>query len=406
MKKDYDIIIVGGGPAGVATALYGKRLGFKILLIDKKKFPREKTCGDALSTYSIKRLEELNLLKKLHTIPSIKINHITFSAPNKKIVKLKTTPPGYEGEICGYVSKRFDFDNMLLQAAKEQVEVLEESKVEELILNGSQISGVIIKNKDNTKSEVTANIVVGADGYNSTVAKKAGVFDNDSDHWMVSVRGYYKGVTGISNAIEMHYTKDVIPGYFWIFPSPYDSANVGVCLPKKYVVKKKINLNNLMQKIINSSSFKERFKNAEPIGKVTGWTLPVGTKKRKIHGNGYILVGDAAGLVDPFSGEGIGNALTSGKFAAECIKDIFSKEDFSAEAINIYPDKLWAKMSSEFSLSHKLIQLTRYPSLINFVINRAIKSEFVANWLSGVVAETIPRDELTSIGTYFKLLFK
>ncbi|MCK5077453.1 MAG: NAD(P)/FAD-dependent oxidoreductase, partial [Calditrichia bacterium] len=313
---------------------------------------------------------------------------------------------GHENEICGYTVKRRDFDQMLFNAAKEKVETLEEHQVIDLLREGEQITGVVVKDKDEKISEISCKIVVGADGYNSIVAKKLNIFDNDPAHWMISVRGYYKGVTGMSDAIEMHYCREVIPGYLWIFPCSGGMANVGVCLPKKYVLMKNINLNKLMDDLTTKSSFKNRFKNAELIGKVKGWTLPVGTKKRQIHGNGFILTGDAAGLIDPFSGEGIGNALTSAKFASETFKKVFPENDFSAEALKEYPDKLWAKMSSEFGLSNKLIKLTRYPLLINFVLNRAIKSEFVANWLSGVVAETIPRNELTSVGTYFKLLFK
>lgn len=404
MKYDADVIIVGAGPAGASTGLFLADSGLKVVVVDKAKFPRDKICGDAISAYTVNRLKELNLESKLDSIPKTKITKIVFSAPNEKEIKLKFTPDGHENEIYGYVLRRIDFDYMMVTALRDKVDFIEGIAAKDIVVKDSRVAGVVLD--DDKSTTLYAKLVVGADGYKSLIARKMGVYESDPNHWLVAVRAYYKGVTGMDSAIEMHFDDSIVPGYFWIFPVEDGITNVGLGALKSHVQKNKINLKKAMLNVLDRPLFKNRFNGAENITPIVGWNLPIGSKQRKVHGNGYILVGDAAGLVDSFTGEGVGNSVAAGKIAAESIKEIITGEDFSEQATAIYAERLWKKLGPELALSTKLLRLAHHRWLINYVINRASKSEYVRDWLSRVVAEIVPRDELVNPFTYIKLLYK
>jgi flavin-dependent dehydrogenase len=111
------------------------------------------------------------------------------------------------------------------------------------------------------------------------------------------------------NYIELHFLKDFLPGYLWIFPLPNGLCNVGAGILSSHASRNHINLRDrLMRAIRNHPDLSSRFTNAEMIGKVEGWGLPLGSKRRRLSGDNFLLTGDAASLIDPFTGEGISNS--------------------------------------------------------------------------------------------------
>jgi geranylgeranyl reductase family protein len=403
MQHTTDVIIIGAGPAGASTALYLEKMGVKPLVIDKAEFPREKICGDAISAYTVNRLKELGIEEKLNPLSKTKINRIVYSSPDQTQVSIKFAPDGYEDQIYGYVLRRKDFDYMLYQRLEEKVEVLTGKKVTDLLIEGGMVKGVYLEGESRP---IRSRLVVGADGYHSIIARKMNIYDQNPAHWLVAVRAYFEGVEGMSDAIELHFADLIVPGYFWIFPVEKGISNVGLGMPKNVLRERKINLKKMLDEVIQLHLFKERFKKARPISPVVGWHLPIGNVRRKVYGNGFILVGDAAGLVDPFSGEGVGNSFASGKIAAEAILECLNKGDFSEASTVVYSRKLWAKLGPELDLSSKLLKMANWKWLINFVVRRASQSEYVRDWLGKITAELIPRSQLVNPLTYIKLLVK
>jgi menaquinone-9 beta-reductase len=191
--------------------------------------------------------------------------------------------------------------------------------------------------------------------------------------YAVGLRAYYKGVEGLdkNNFIELHFLPEVLPGYFWIFPLPNGMANVGVGILSERIREKKINLREQMLKAIEvNPTINHRFKNAELIGKIQGWGLPMGMERQPVSGNNFILTGDAASLIDPFSGEGIGNALYSGMLAAEAIKQAIEAKQYDGVFFKqTYDDVLYKRLGDELKISATLQRLCRYPWLFNLVVN-------------------------------------
>ena len=402
----YDVIIVGAGPAGTTAALYAHRLELKCILLDKAVFPRDKICGDALSGKSIRIMRELGILDELNNLDGSEINRITFGSP-KNIqfdVNLKGTQNN-DQITKGFVIPREIFDNYLFEKANAVADTRQGFSVKDLIFENNYVVGVKGKTRSGKEEEFRAPVVMGCDGSNSIVARKLGLYEMEMDHTSVAVRCYYEGVKGLTDQIELHYVKEVNPGYFWLFPAGDGRANIGIGLSKSDMKKENRTLRQIMDEVTQTEYFKERFADAKQLERPVGWNLPLGSIHRKNHGNGFMLLGDAAGLVDPFTGEGIGNAMVSGQYAMEVAAKSKPSGDFSEKAFAEYDELLWREIGKELRTSTKLQSLARSKFLLNFVINRASRNEEVQNIISGMLANEIPKDELSSPLFYFKILF-
>jgi menaquinone-9 beta-reductase len=370
-KNNFDVVIVGAGPAGSACAIGLAESGLRVALIDKASFPRDKTCGDALNIDVVNQLAFMggtlaaafaNISTKTATC-GIKV----FSASGDAFAI-----PLYHNKVksCGYVMKRFDFDNFLYQYAKAQrgITCFENCAVKDIASTSNSVSIIT------GAMQLHAKMVVGADGAHSIVAKKLAGQKVDMRHNSAGLRQYYQGVTGFhdDNLIELHFLKETAPGYFWIFPLPGGMANIGIGMNSAEVARKKLNLRQLLQTIITTNpQMKERFRNATPLETVKGYGLPLGGKKRPLSGDHFLLTGDAAALIDPLSGEGIGNAVRSGRIAAQHIISCFAAGNFSASFNKGYDKIIYEKMWHEFRVSRLLMKVARRRWLTSLIIRKA-----------------------------------
>ena len=402
----YDLIIVGAGPAGTTAALYAERNNLNCIVVDKATFPRDKICGDALSGKSVRIFDELNLTKEIEQLEGSEINRITFGGPNHKHFDVHLKGNKRNNYITkGFVIPRKIFDYFLFKKAKEVTEILEGFKVKDLIYKNGKPVGIKGVNRKGDEQIIEAPIILGCDGAHSIISRKLDAYKKDMEHTAVAIRCYYEGVEGLSNQIELHYIKEVKPGYFWLFPAGGNKANIGIGLSKNDAKKEDRTLTNIMEDVTQSQYFKGRFSNAKPLEKPKGWNLPMGSIHRKNYGDGYMLLGDAAGLVDPFTGEGIGNAMVAAKYAISTAKKAIDKGDYSKNVLSEYDQLLWGEIGKELRTSTKLQSLSRSSFLLNFVINRASRNQEVQDIISGMLSKEIPKDELSSPLFYFKILF-
>ena len=402
----YDIIIVGGGPAGTTAALYAKKLGLRSILIEKAIFPRDKICGDALSGKSVRMMRELDILSEVEKLNGAQINRITFGSPSNKQFDISLNNKKNDKiKKKGFVIPRKIFDNYLFKKASNVTETRQGARVIDIIKKNNFVIGVIVKNYDGKEESIYAPIILGCDGPFSIIARKLGLYKMDMNHTSVAIRCYYRGVKGLSDQIELHFLKEVKPGYLWLFPAGKGIANIGIGLSKSDAKKESRTLSQILNDVIKSKYFKKRFSDAIQLEKPIGWNLPLGTIHRKNYGNGFMLLGDAAGLVDPFTGEGIGNAMVSAKYAIQVAKRSIEKNDFSEFLFSEYDNLLWKELGKELRTSTKLQKLARSSFLLNFVINRASRNDEIKNIISGMLANEIPKDELSSPSFYFKMFF-
>jgi geranylgeranyl reductase family protein len=409
-KKDFDIIIVGAGPGGCTTAMALADSDLKIGIIEAATFPRDKICGDALSGKVIDIMKKIpieGLVAEFEKFAE-KIDSwgVQFVAPNLKALDVPFTSDKSKYKIApGYIAKRKDFDNFMFEQTKKlpNVTIFEGTKVKDVKISRQEATVTT----ENGKTFI-ADIVIGADGAQSVVTKKLTDIRVEKDHYCAGLRAYYENVSGMhkENFIELIFVKDFLPGYFWIFPLPNNQANVGVGMLSSAVSKNKVNLKERMIDIIdNHPIISKRFKNAKIVDEIKGYGLPLGSKKRRISGNRFILIGDAAYLIDPFTGEGIGNALISGLKAAEFLKSAFETNDFSKKNTKQYDDATYKRLWQELSLSRKMQKLLRFPWLFDLVVNKANKNEALQKMIMSMFEDMDLREDLKKPSFYFKLIF-
>ena len=409
----YDLIIVGGGPAGAGAALYARRQGLKTLLLDKDKFPRDKICGDALSGKSVAILLELGLLEQVRALPGAAINRVVFGSPDHSAVDIDLKEHDLHNSLTGqvlpmegFVIRRQVFDHFLFERARQAADnCVEQFTVRDLVFEHGQVCGVRGRQEGGEEVEYRGRVVLGCEGFNSVVARKTGLYRHDGEHWLVALRCYYENVQELTDQIELHFVDDILPGYFWIFPLENGCANVGIGLGHNDIKSHNVDLKESLRQVIASDAFRARFAQARPLEGPVGWNLPIGSKQRQIHGAGFLLLGDAAGLIDPFTGEGIGNALYSARFAAQTVAEACEAGDFSAAFLRRYEERLWDSLGGELKTSSQLRRLGQRRFLMNLVIRKAARSAEVSDLICGMLASSVPRQRLVNPLFYLKLLW-
>ncbi|MFA0962220.1 geranylgeranyl reductase family protein [Roseivirga sp. BDSF3-8] len=408
----YDVLISGAGPAGTSCALSLKNSGLQVGLIDKATFPRDKICGDALSPDVINQLRLLSEREEGLTLPFSQatrktgMHGITFVSPAGHRLEVPVKVPHKAGDVLsapGYVMARQHFDNFLLRQVKEQTEI-EVKEGTEALEAGQTADGFAITTN---RGVIHTRFLVLADGAQSRLARSVAGMKVEHDHYCAGIRQYWEGVTFPATRpfIELHFLHDVLPGYFWIFPMPNGRANVGLGMLSAAVRKNKVNLRQLLDHIIKEHpGVAHRFSRARALETPKGWGLPVGSKKRPLSGYRYVVCGDAASLIDPFTGEGIGNAIRSGRVAADTIRQTFDTQQFGAAALKSYDKEIYRRMGKELALSRRMQQMLRFPFLFDLVVKKAARNPALRSLITAMLTDMDIKKELIKPSFYGKLL--
>ncbi|MBI5218209.1 MAG: geranylgeranyl reductase family protein [Bacteroidia bacterium] len=403
----FDIIIVGAGPAGCSCAINLAHSGLNIAILDKALFPKDKICGGALSDRAVN-----TILRMPDPIPSdfikfqkkIVAQGIRLFAPDNSYYDLiLPSRKGNENIANGYICRRTDFDNFMFeQLLRYKNIIFIHCNVTDVEIHSDKVTVISETNSFESK------LLVAADGANSLISRKLCGFTINKNIFSTAVRAYYKNVTGFDskNLAELHFIKNILPGYLWIFPLGDDLYNVGIGGPAKLLEKKKIKLSEFMLRLISEHpTLSLRFKNASSEGKIHTHSLPLGTKKQKLSGERFILAGDAASLVDPFSGEGIGNALLSGEMAAKFIERCFAENNFSETYIKSYDETIYKRLWAEFKIHYRMSKFFRYEFLFNFLIRKANKNKRFHEMISDMLQNNMKRKQLLNPLLYLQLFF-
>jgi len=347
VSMKYDVIITGSGPAGTTAANILSRKGFKVLILEKSSFPRKKICAGGLTPKTVKLLDEIGIISE---------NELFADAGNvKKIkgVKVVVDNIGYSGDFegkSGACINRNVFDNLLKEKAIESgATLLENASAFEPLIERNRVCGLKYKNTGTENEqilEVRAKLVIIAEGAASPLTRKLSKFK--SSHLIRAVNAVCKPEPGrLSDYFDFYFDKNILPGYFWCFPfrAGEDYASAGFGVEKQLDLKKEYY--NLHNKYIP---------NIPIIEPPASWIIPCDYPK-KIFGDGWLLTGDAAGLANPITGEGIYYAIKSGEFAAGVTAKSLSSGDTGVNVLKEYKILIDDRFKKEYNLSRVIKKL-------------------------------------------------
>lgn len=312
-KTRFDVLVVGAGPAGSITALVLARAGARVALLDKARFPRDKACGDLVGPRALQLMDDLGLPSP----PGLDVGEMVVVGPTGRRVLL----PCFAGESYPGRARavpRTIFDDVLRTAALEAGAVACDGRADQPLFSDSGLEGFTVGGSQ----ELRADFVVGADGATSNVAQSAGLVESSRVLWGFAVRCYVDQSVDMPaitlwEPVRWH----AFPGYGWIFPGRSGVANVGIgvgTLSDRQAGARAVRqLPAYLEYLVRLGLL-----DTAPTGRLPrrmgGW-LKMGMVGTTPARGRVLLVGDAAGLVNPLQGEGISQAMTSGRAAAEAI---------------------------------------------------------------------------------------
>ena len=377
------ITIIGAGPAGQMASLFLAKCGIPSLLIDKGAHPRLKPCADVVTGQAMRILHELDPdlpLDKTFTDKYLPINGTLLHTPNGKTLDIAFLPLNKLEHLPTCIAMpRMDFDNWLHQKIKASplIELRENTAITTWERNDKSQDWILFDAKK--EPIVQTKLLIIATGSTASLPFTVGHLTKEDKHFAIGVRGYFKHVGNdkFPNHAELFFHRKLMPGGFYIAPFKDGIANVNIVMRSDIVKRNKLNLNTLFWEMVElHPTLRERFKNAEQVGKLEGSALHLGTKRRGISGNGYMLAGDAGGLIDLISANGIPQAMISGKFAAEQAAIALEKNDFSATVLKDYDKKVFKKIDNDLKLGRIMSPFLSH----NFVLTTIAKTlDFLAS---------------------------
>jgi geranylgeranyl reductase family protein len=397
-----DVIIVGAGPAGSATAAYLAMTGLDVLLLEKTTFPREKVCGDGLTPRAVKELITLGIPTpeddgwiKNHGLRIIG-GGMRLSLPWPDLASF---PP------YGLVRTRQDFDDILAKhAVKHGARLREGTNVTGPILDSrGSIVGVTAKAVDDkgraTGPELryTAPLVVAADGNSSRLSLAMGREKREDRPMGVAVRTYYTSPRHdddyLESWLELWSTDDagkkvLLPGYGWIFGVGDGTSNVGLGILNTSSAFGKTDYKDVMRRWVATMPADWTYNDETMVGPIRGAALPMGFNRQPHYDNGLLLVGDAGGMVNPFNGEGIAYAMESGRLAAEVIAQAFARgTDAQRERVlQSYPKVMADALGGYYTLGRYFAKMIGNPEVMRLATKYGLPRTTLMKFLLKVMA--------------------
>jgi len=381
---DRDVVVIGAGPAGTAAAIELSNSGLSTLLIDKSDFPRDKCCGDGLTASALRQLELLEF--EPSTTPSWNwIDSAKIRSTSSRVVTL-----GFpnNGRHYAAVARRFDFDDALLRhAVSRGAEFLPRTTMTSVLaISRSQIE-VSLSNGES----VRAKRIIAADGVYSSTRKTVGLTRNEGVGDWHAFRQYFPRTNDMKDReIYVSFESDLIPAYFWNFPLADGSSNIGFGIHTG-------SINRLggmaeMWRDIQTRNHLATFFQTESDERLKAWPIPANVRRQSLTHGPIFFVGDAASSSDPLTGEGIGQALETGRLAALAIIGNFGA-DSSASALT-YERSVRDSLFADDKWSRALMRGLSHRKGTRFGVRVAGASPFLSQLMARWMFEDFHRSEI------------
>ena len=380
---EVDVAVVGGGPSGAATAYYLATRGHSVLLCEKKRFPREKTCGDGLTPRAVKILQDMGLGGELGAWEAVRGLRL-----HRGGTSLEIPFPSLEA-WCNYglVKARKDLDRLVLDHAKRAgAGVLHGAQVIEPLIVDGTVRGIAAQH-EGERCEVRAHWVVCAEGAASKLARALGRVRAARYPMGFAIRQYFSSPQHRSGWFEIFLDvrggRHLIPGYGWIFPMGDGTVNGGVGVLNSARGWAGLNLHRLQEAFLANLAPEWQVDADGACTRPRAGRLFMGGSVWPPHGPGFLLAGDAAGAINPCSGEGIAYGYETGRIAADHIDQALRRGE--SPSLNGYTAELEETYSAYYRLGRGFARLIAHPRVWETVVSMAMQSRSLMSFFVTVL---------------------
>lgn len=375
--RQVDVLVVGAGPGGSATAYHLANHGLDVMLVEKSAFPREKVCGDGLTPRAVSALVRMGI--DVHDpgferVDGLRIysRHVTLELPWPD---LQDFPP------FGLVRSRGEFDELLARRAEKAGAMLLErtEALSPIVGEDGWVTGARVRTEGGAEESIGARFVVASDGASSRFATQMGVRRDESRPLGIAARRYYRVQRQpgpwFESWLDLWEGDSLLPGYGWLFPLADGSMNLGAGLLNTFKGFKDLSAQRVFDAFSRMLPADWEISEETAQGRTLSGPLPMGLNRVPTAVPGMLLVGDAAGVVNPWNGEGIAYAIETGEMAAELLHEAITKD--RPGLAHTYPSRLRQAYGRYYSLGRVFVTLIGNPTVMRTLTRYGLPQEWL-----------------------------
>ncbi|MEX2322210.1 MAG: geranylgeranyl reductase family protein [Acidimicrobiia bacterium] len=386
-----DVLVVGGGPGGSAAAYWLARDGHQVLLVEKHEYPRDKTCGDGLTPRSIYQLEQMGFdfaVPEFHRITGLR-------AYSSELVIEMEWPDHPTLPRWGGVIRRADLDHQVARLTEKQGVVVRQHTTAMPIVTDGRITGVRLTSGDDVEV-VEPRFVVVADGSLSRFGRDLGTARDKTRPYGLAARAYYASPMSTDGFMESQldlrdHSGASVPGYGWVFPLGDGTVNLGVGVLSTFRRWKELNTTVLMEAMAESAPDHWGLTDQSQVTDARGGKLPMSFSVGPLVGPNWVVIGDAAGAINPFNGEGIAYAYETGRIAARHVGRAIAADDHTM--LWGYRDEITDTYGLYYKVARAFVHLIGRPGAMRILTRTGLRSRPLMEWTLRVMANILRPDE-------------
>lgn len=398
-----NVLVVGGGPAGSAAAYWLARDGHSVTLVEKKHFPRDKTCGDGLTPRAIYWLTEMGFdfsVPELHRITGLR------SFAGDDLFLEMNWPQHSRYPDWGGVIRRRDLDAQVAALARKQGVLVREETEATPVVDQGELAAVDLAH-DGEVERVIPEVVVIADGSLNRFGRELGTVRRKDYPMGLAARGYYRSPRSTDPFLESQLdlrdeSGATMPGYGWVFPLGDGTVNVGVGLLSTFKRWKHVNTTRMMEDYTRVAPRYWELEEEGRLGKPVGGKLTMSFSKAPLVGSNWITVGDAAGAINPWNGEGISYGYETGYLAAQVITTALGASDLTL--LQEYRHRLGEEFGLYYKMARIFVKLIGNPSVMRSLAHVGLRNRPLMEWTLKVMSNLLDEDERSTGERAYRML--
>lgn len=386
------VLVVGGGPAGGAAALWLARAGHEVTLVEKKEYPRDKTCGDGLTPRAILQLQEMGFdfdVPEFHRITGLR------SYAGDDLMLELSWPEHSRFPDWGGVIRRRDLDGQVARLAEKEGVVLREKTEATPIIEEGVLTSVALANGGETEN-ITPDLTIIADGSMNRFGRELGTSRRRDYPMGMAARCYYSSPKSSDRFLESQLdlrdrSGATMPGYGWVFPLGDGTVNVGVGLLSTFQRWKQVNTSHMLEDYVATAPEYWELDEESQLTRPVGGKLAMSFSRGPLVGANWVTIGDAAGSINPWNGEGISYAYETGRLAAEYVSRAVATGDTGI--LRRYPQRLQDEYGLYYKMARIFVKLIGYPSVMRTLAHTGLRNRSLMEWTLKVMANLLDEDD-------------